>query len=206
MKTLLSATIAMLSLSAGLAAAADVMSEPIYDWTGFYSGIHADYASVDGTYSVPGPVNFDIGDSGARFGTLGGYNFQSDNIVFGLESDSSFGTLKDTNPAISSFKIGLESTVRGRVGVAFDRLLPFATAGVALASAKSNGGGIGNDSNYHFGFVVGGGLEYAATDHLRLRGEYLFESFGRETYSLGGRVDTANWDQQTLRAAVIWAW
>ena len=206
MKKLLSSAVAVLALSAGAAAAADVMSDAVYDWTGFYSGSHADYASVDGTYSVPGPVDFDIKDNGARFGTLGGYNFQSDNIVFGLESDSSFGTLKDTNLAIDSFKIGLEATARGRVGVTFDRLLPFVTAGVALANATSHGGRLGKDSNYHLGFVVGGGLEYAATDHLRLRGEYLFESFGKETYNLGGRLDRAKWDQQTLRAAVIWAW
>ena len=194
------------ALSAGTAHSADVMSDPAYDWTGFYSGIHAGYAWVDGTYFAAPATNFTLNADGVRFGTLGGYNFQSDSIVFGIESDTSFGTLKDSNATIDEIKIGIESTLRARVGVSMDRLLPYVTAGAALAQASSNQFGLGKDKNYHLGFVAGGGLEYAATDHLRLRAEYLYESFGKETYHIGPFNDTMKWDQQTLRAAVVWAW
>ena len=206
MDKFLSLAAVFMALSAGTARSADVVSDPAYDWTGFYSGVDLGYAWVDGRYFIDPGGAVDIKTDGVRFGTLGGYNFQSDNIVFGIESDTSFGTLKDSNIAIDAFKIGIESTLRARVGVSFDRVLPFATAGVALAQASSNDIGIGKDSNYHLGLAVGGGLEFAATDHLRLRGEYLYESFGKETYHIGSFNDTAKWDQQTVRAAVIWAW
>ena len=195
-----------MALSLGAANAADVVPESTYSWTGFYSGIHVEYTSVDGNYFADTVGDFDIGAEGVKFGTLGGYNYQSGNLVFGLESDSGFGSIKDSNAVIESYKIGLEGTARSRMGFAFNRVLPFVTAGVALAEAKSTDQGVGADSQYHLGLVLGGGLEFAATDHIRLRGEYLFESFGKETYNIGIFNDTAKWDQHVARAAVIWAW
>ena len=195
-------------LSAGTAQSADLMSDPAYDWTGFYSGVDLGYSSADLHYVLAGGTTFNTNSNGVRFGTLGGYNFQTDNIVLGIESDTSFGTLKDFNPTIEKFRIDLESTFRARAGVSVDRFLPFVSAGAALAHASSydNCGACGKDSNYQLGLAVGGGLEYAATDHLRLRAEYLYESFGKEKYQLGIFTDHAKWDQQVARAAVIWAW
>jgi outer membrane immunogenic protein len=206
MKKLLSFTVAIMALSAGAARAADVMSDPAYDWSGFYSGVHFGYAQVDGTYFADTVGNEDLDVNGARFGTLGGYNFQSDNIVFGIESATSFGNLSDSTPTIDKFKIGIESTLRARVGVGMDRFLPFISGGAALVKATSNDFGTGKDSNYHLGFVVGGGLEYAVNDNIRIRGEYLYENFGKKTYHIGRFNDTAKWDQHIVRAAVIWAW
>jgi outer membrane immunogenic protein len=206
MKNFFGFAVLALALSAGTARSADVMSDPAYDWTGFYSGVDLGYASAKGNYFADTVGDYDLKTSGARFGTLNGYNFQSDNIVFGIESDTSLGTLNDSNATIDEIKIGIESTLRARVGVSMNRLLPYVTAGAALAQASSNQFIWGKDKNFQLGFVAGAGLEYAATDHLRLRAEYLYENFGKETYHIGPFDDTINWHQQTLRVAAIWAW
>jgi outer membrane immunogenic protein len=196
----------VIALSTGAARSADLMSDPAYDWTGFYSGVHLGYTSLDGTYFADTVGNFKLKADGAQFGTLGGYNFQTNNIVLGVESDTSFGSLKDSNATIEEFKVDMASTLRLRAGVSVDRLLPFVSGGLALAHARSTDVGVGRDSNYHWGFAVGGGLEYAATDHLRVRAEYLYENFGKETYHIGRFNDTSKWDQHIARAAIIWAW
>lgn len=209
MKKLLAAIAVILPFQMNSVLAADIMPDPAYDWTGFYSGLHVGYGDFDGTYFIDsGAGNTDINGNGVVGGTLGGYNFQSDSIVFGIESDTTLTDLDDTiaGGAID-FDVNLESSLRGRLGVAFDRFMPFVTGGVALAHAKSDNSAVGDsDKNYHLGFVIGGGLEFAATDHVRLRAEYLYSDFGKETYNIGVFNDTAKWHQHVARAALIWAW
>ncbi len=206
MRRLIAAAVFFTTLTSGVAHSADVMSDPAYDWTGFYSGVSLGYSEIDGTYFVNGFGNFDVSDDAIRFGTLSGYNFQSDNIVFGIESDTTMGTFKDSNAQVEKIRVTFESTLRARLGVSMDRLLPYVTAGAALAQASANNFGVGKDKNYHLGFVVGGGLEYAATDQIRLRAEYLYENYGKEKYDMGRLDDTLKWDQHIIRAAAIWAW
>ena len=205
MKKFFAAAILCTALSTSAAHAADVLADAAYDWSGFYSGIQLGYSELDGTYFQDPAGNFDIKDSTIRFGSLSGYNFQSDNIVLGLESDTTFGTFSDITP-LARFKVGIESTVRARVGVAMDRVLPFVSAGVALADANARRGGIGKESNYQLGFAAGAGIEFAASDRIRLRAEYLYENYGKQKYDIGAFNDSAKWDQHVVRAAAIWAW
>jgi outer membrane immunogenic protein len=83
--------------------------------------------------------------------------------------------------------------IRGRVGSAFDRLLVFATGGAAYRFsydytnpyvANSNGGIVYYNANqvHAWGWVVGGGLEYAITDNLKLKADYLHMDFGDVKY------------------------
>ncbi|MGE0240717.1 MAG: outer membrane protein [Parvibaculaceae bacterium] len=97
-------------LTAGTTAeAADVEAPAIYDWSGFYAGVHAGYGWGDG-----GGVDFDeffapgfgeIGDGAVAAGypeTIGkdlegmlgggqvGYNIQTDRLVIGIEADLSY--------------------------------------------------------------------------------------------------------------------
>ena len=68
-------------------------------------------------------------------------------------------------------------TVRGRLGYAFDRFLAFGTGGFAY-------------SNNGTGYAVGGGLEYALTNNITIRGEYLYVNLDR-----GTGAGTAVYDQ-----------
>ncbi len=211
--TLLLAT-AALAAPLNLASAADIDVAP-YDWSGFYSGVHVGQISADGNYHYDDVVDlsFDFKAKNLSFGTLGGYNFQSgDNWVFGIENDSTFTSLNEKFPPTeASFKVKMEGSLRARVGFAHDRFLPFLTAGIGIANGKTSDTSAGSDKNIHLGFVAGAGLEYALTDHFRIRGEYLYRNFGKESYDMvspfiGPVTDVVKWDEHVARAAFIYAW
>jgi outer membrane immunogenic protein len=114
-------------------------------------------------------------------GIHGGYNWQMDGWVVGLEGDFNFA--KDINYLAS---------VRGRVGWALGSWLPYATAGVAFIDAD-NGFSVASadDGPFNFntgttdtGFVVGGGLDYKIAPQLSLGLEGLYYGFGSKSTSL----------------------
>ena len=80
-------------------------------------------------------------------------------------------------------------SVRGRVGIAVDRALFFATGGVAFGEFQSRysafnaaGGTLNVDTTHQrIGYTVGGGVEYAITTNWSLRGEYRYSDFGTYT-------------------------
>ena len=94
------------------------------------------------------------------------------------------GTINTHNSRFSSL-----ATVRGRIGVAFDRFLPYFTGGVAFANFKNELIGTSTPlplrrDGTETTWVIGGGLEYAFTDHLSAKAEYLYVDLRDET--LGG--------------------
>ena len=102
----------------------------------------------------------------------------------GIHSGGALGQFAQGFPIGVSNYVGVQSnvdyfgTVRGRLGVAFDRLLVFGTGGFAYgeteASVSSPENGVYNHArNFHTGYAYGGGFEFALTNHLLLRAEYL---------------------------------
>jgi len=85
-------------------------------------------------------------------------------------------------------KIDLLSSVTGRVGYAWDRLLTYAKGGGAWTHDKYE---ILNNSNVTFatasetrsGWTVGGGFEYAITNNLSMFFEYNYYDLGTRTVS-----------------------
>ncbi|WP_414471522.1 outer membrane protein [Microvirga sp. M2] len=151
-----------------------IAAPPIFTWTGFYAGVNAGWGwrndnsqsvVIDGAGGVPGTLFFDNNnDGGFTGGGQIGYNYQMGSFVIGLETDIQWA---DTNQNMrvtfvplgapggtfipGEFRNDLSDwfgTVRGRVGVAFDRVLIYATGGLAYT-----------DNNT--GWVVGGGAEWA---------------------------------------------
>jgi outer membrane immunogenic protein len=49
-----------------------------------------------------------------------------------------------------------------------------------------------SQTNTHFGWTIGAGLEAAATDNITLKAEYLYVDLGTQNYAtaLGGSLDT----------------
>jgi outer membrane immunogenic protein len=184
-------TVAITISSASLAA--DVAAEPVpYDWTGFYIGAHAGYGWADGEQTFNGvrTPGFDTSAEGFVGGGQAGFNWQWDQIVLGIEGDVSFADLSDT---VDPFGFDVEqnvdmlASIRGRIGFAADRFLPYVTAGWGFADAERTtelGGGV-SDSQSHDGLVYGGGIEYAVTDAISMRAEYLHYDLGEESYDLG---------------------
>ena len=73
--------------------------------------------------------------------------------------------------------------LKGRIGYDAGQFLPYATAGFANLNVDGESGD---------GYVLGAGLEYAATENIRVRGEYLnhqFDDFG-DTDGVDVKADT----------------
>ncbi len=181
------------------AQAADFEPVPqVHDWTGPYIG-----ALIGaGGYNTAG--FFDDQGSGSdteahRLGALGevsvlgggqiGWNFQSGNMVFGVEGDISATGFERGVPE-SDFATGdaivwdvdYFATARGRIGIADNDVLLYATGGVAfLGGTLSNGE---NDENLDIdavGGVVGAGIEWAATPNMSVKVEGLYTFFNDTT-------------------------
>lgn len=216
MKKYLVAGVAALSvLAAGAAAAADLPARkgpvaapayvpPAFTWTGFYVGANAGYGF--GKFTSDGRFYDD--PKGFVGGGQLGYNHQIGQFVLGLETDIQYADLKSNGraafvPAGSTAKLDYFGTVRGRVGVAFDRVLPYVTGGFAYGNGKLSVPALGlSGSNTQYGYAVGAGVEYAVTNNLTLRGEYLYVSLDKERYFAPPATNRVGTDFSVVRAAV----
>ena len=111
-----------------------------YNWTGFYLGINGGGAWGDSDWNGFAVSN---SPSGGMIGGTAGYNWQGVGSpwVFGLEGDIDWTNIKDSAACGAlncETKNNWLGTVRGRVGYAFDRFLPYFTGGVAFGDIEAN--------------------------------------------------------------------
>lgn len=189
---------ALAGISAQAASAADIpVRAPVYtkaapylpyNWTGLYAGVNVGYgwAKLDGTGTLGALSN---SGSETLTGIIGGgqfgYNWQaSNNIVFGIETDiQASGESKTTNrtyfglPFNGTAKATYFGTVRGRLGYAFDRWMPYVTGGFGYGEATVDAtlGTIRTFSHSESKgvWVVGGGVETALVGNWTAKLEYL---------------------------------
>jgi outer membrane immunogenic protein len=159
---------------------------PTFTWTGFYAGVHAGYGFGDITGRASGIWADPDGFVG---GLQAGYNHQINQFVFGLETDLSLSDMRGKQSGAGV--VGTRSsvpyfgTVRARAGVAFDRFMPYVTAGFAYGGLKVREPGVGSSSETGYGYTVGGGVEYAFTNNITARIEGLYVDLGDKAV-LGG--------------------
>lgn len=167
---------------------APVVAAP-YNWTGVYIGGTAGYAWGHSRHcdTLAFCTNGFSVDGFVGGGTLG-YNWQWNDWVLGLEADFSGADAKgDTQSVPGVFGCGAGATchtkldwfgtVRGRVGWAFDRFLPYVTGGYAYGRLYADLGipPATSASGTKSGWTVGAGLEYALPwDHWSVKLEYLY--------------------------------
>lgn len=210
MKKYLLATVAALGIvAAGAASAADLPSRkgpiaapvyvPVFTWTGFYVGANAGYGW--GNVNADGFAN--VGDlDGFVGGGQVGYNYQMGQFVLGLEADLQGADLSSgSNLGLVNVKTEYFGTVRARVGVAFDRFLPYITGGWAYGNVKTSIPGIAfsSDKTHTGGWTVGGGLEYAVTNNIIAGVEYLYVDLGEKNI-LSGAGTKVGTDFSVVRA------
>lgn len=175
-----------------------------YNWTGVFTGAHAAYTVAghsnltggEGAF-FPGPADntgtASFGQRGALFGTGMGFNIQSSQLVFGGEADIDYSSVSGTMSGVGTesysgnlkLKMDWIGTLRGRLGLAFDRILLFGTGGLAYANTKSSGqvfesgSPVGSISGSHgvAGWTAGGGVEYAIDEHFSVKAEDLYMKF-----------------------------
>lgn len=181
-------------LSSASARAADVVPMDVgYDWSGIYIGAHAGYGWGSVDYQEDYVNNdYDIDETDGFFngGLFGGFNYQIDSFVLGAEADFGWGGVdigEDSNATYndySAFESDWNGHLRGRVGFAVDRALFYAAGGLAWADLQvdDTDPDWSDDSNTLMGWTIGGGVEYAVTDNLLLRAEYLYDDYGDEEF------------------------
>ena len=193
MRRVLLTTIGLLAFTAAAAVAADLPRSmparapayvPVgYNWTGFYLGINGGYAwgrsSWNGFGSGADP-------SGAMIGGTAGYNWQAPGSpwVFGLEGDIDWtnikGTFTDaTCPAGCQTKNNWLGTARGRLGFAWDRVMPYITGGLAVGDVEVNQVGFPGTHDTKVGWSAGAGVEAAFAGNWTAKLEYLHVDLGR---------------------------
>jgi len=198
MKKVLLASACLFALAAP-ASAADLAARPytkapiapmasVYNWTGFYLGVVGGGAWED--------ANSPRMQGGFVGGTVG-YNWQTANVVFGIEADGAWADVSASAagavfvpgvggvPLTVSSKTDAMGTVRGRIGWAVNNVLLYGTGGYAWIDNKVTAtlGGVSiSDSKFHSGWTVGAGVEAYIAPQWTVKGEYLYRSLGGETY------------------------
>lgn len=213
MKYLISLALASTMLAGVSAQAADIDPAPVveeaHDWRGSYFGIQGGGVfGSDVTVSAPivAPVSFLNGTNfnGVHGGIFGGYNFQSGNIVFGIDNDFSF-TSSDTTFGTATADLRTLSSVRGRVGYAFDRVLPYVTGGLAYGNVRFRSLLLGAaGSEFQFGWTAGAGVEAALTDYVSARVQYTYSDLGSDGFvpNVAGGASVDLGGIHTIRAGV----
>ena len=170
----------------------------VYDWTGFYVGGHWGYGGGSfgpGTNSLPlQGVFFPHGPTGLISGYQVGYNREfANHMVLGLEADASFTSPADQAalaqaPAPFNATLDYVGTLRGRVGYAYGRWMPFVTGGFAWGHTHVgiNDGSGAIIGRYQPGWTAGVGLEFAVSGNWTAKLEYDYVDLARQAYDLSG--------------------
>ena len=168
------------------------------------------------------PTYSRFGSSGFTGGGQIGYNYQFGNglgfggggggIVVGVEADAAYTDLRRSGSYVgpvfdtlstASTRTEYVGTVRGRLGVAFDRLLVFGTGGFAYGGVKDRSAGFAPDGTQYFaggrdsiqtGYAYGGGLEYALptgsflnffqSSAVTIKAEFIHYDLGTSNYTV----------------------
>ena len=208
---------------ASLLVPASALAQDVHDWTGFYIGGNLGASWGDSSIKTkvepgrgaivipPGDLTVinrtdsdDSNDTGFTGGIQGGYNYQSGNWVFGLETDVGWmdigqdrsntftSPLLISPPITATIKQEVSTdwawTLRPRIGYATGPYLIYGTAGLAVSKVKvsasyvdtrlpANSGSF-SDSDTKTGWAAGIGGAYAFSDNMSARAEWLYTDFG----------------------------
>jgi outer membrane immunogenic protein len=196
---------------------------PPFSWTGFYIGgnVGAAWSDRRVTDTVFG-LDFMNQGNDVRFigGGQVGANYQINSLVLGVEADFDWVSNNDNNSngvliAGNTFRANSNNTfittVAGRIGYAWDRVLLY---------GKGGGGWIGNSGftvtnvttgasfttgtgNTITGWLAGGGIEWAFADNWSARVEYDFLGLNDRTLTVPLGVPVIAGDVFTLHNANV---
>lgn len=173
-------------------------------WTGFYLG--AGIGDGWGSSTFTDPFNGLVASpslKGFLVSGVMGINYQISSVVIGVEGDFTGTWIKGTateaivappGPNQLMTSVFWTGAITGRVGWAFDRLLVYGKGGVGfdydrdtVGQASSLGSAVG--SVYRTGWTIGGGAEYAITEHWTGRLEYDYFKFPAKGFTFQGNTN-----------------
>lgn len=192
MKKVLLATVSVLAFAApGMAA--DIVEPAAFDWTGLYVGLNAgatffkDDLELENPQSIQGSVSSNDSETDATFGVQAGYNFQSDNLLLGVEGDFNYLDAGDdlflSGKPISTWESDHDwfATIRAQAGLVSDQALFYITGGIAFLDASyeltTTAGDRASSDDVLVGWTIGGGIEYAFSEDWSAKIEYLYADF-----------------------------
>jgi outer membrane immunogenic protein len=213
MKRLLYAGVGLIAL-AGAAAAADLPPAhgpyykapaflPAYNWTGLYIGVNGGGAFGSSAWDTTGSFH----PTGGLVGGTIGYNYQIGPAVLGAEGDIDWSRISGSTttgcPAGCTTSDAWLSTIRGRLGYAADRFMPFITGGAAFGNINATTPGLPGGSATNAGWTVGAGLEFAIAGRWTAKAEYLYVDLGKFNCgvgcSAGAAVDNVSFTTNLIR-------
>ena len=193
-----------------------------YSWSGFYVGVNAGYGLSDHAHRptctaacAPTPSLNTDRDGFVGGGQLG-YNQQIGRYLAGIEADIQYtdvgrtvvGSAPGALANSATQRLDYLGTLRARVGLVMDRVLVFATGGLAYGDVREAQTIVFPGATYsvastatEFGYAAGGGVEYGFTPNLTGKAEALYYDLGRRRLAgpaapptgltRGARFDTA---------------
>jgi outer membrane immunogenic protein len=178
---------------------------PAYNWSGFYLGLNGGGGWGRSTWTTTG--SFDT-SGGLAGGTLG-YNYQINQIVLGVEGDIDWADINGSTSAAACPTANCKtsddwlSTIRGRVGFAAGRFLPYITGGGAFGNIKATSA-VGSTDTTNAGWTLGGGIEFALTGNWTAKAEYLYVNLGNVSCGAAacGAAETVSWHANIGRVGV----
>ncbi len=188
-------------------------------WQGFYVGANVGgaWSNIDNNRNVvffnplvPGATFTSNNVSGSGFlgGIQGGYNWQSNNFVFGVELDvgglgnDAGSTFFDPFTPGRGLHIaadgGWYGDITGRLGYSLNNFLIYGKGGLALFSGNVKVSdafdGFFKDSGTFTGWTVGAGVEYMVNPSWTIKLEYLYFNFGNSHFDCCNGAGTARFD------------
>jgi outer membrane immunogenic protein len=180
--------------------AAPVPHVVAYNWTGFYLGLNGGWGwASDGE-----------GSGGLIGGTLG-YNWQMNQIVFGIETDIAWSGIESDGRCGDGLRCEVSNdwlgTARGRIGLAMDRFMPYVAGGLAYGDVSARATGLRDRSDVQAGWTLGAGVEFALTAPWTAKLEYLYVDLGDlGDFGCGRRCgagrNNAEFDAHIIRAGL----
>lgn len=194
-------------------------------WAGGYAGLQLGYGNssddkVNTTGQAAGnvanvaggarPASVSLDADGFVGGAMIGYNWQSGNLVYGLEADLNYTDIDDSKsvgtlslptatpagvPLNNTVKQSLDylGTVRARIGYAFQNTMVYGTGGLAYGgidnsvnffAATAPTGPLqfqGSDDEMEYGYALGGGIEQLVNPKWVVSANYLYYDLGSKT-------------------------
>ncbi|NJM34193.1 MAG: porin family protein [Rhodomicrobium sp.] len=143
---------------------------------------------------------FELDAEGVLGGIQLGYNVRNGNFLLGVEGELGWLNIDEEKTLIRpqndrdflSAEYGLYGTLALRAGLIYENALLYVKGGAAIARIETeaadideNGGvfeifpgSFISDDGIETGFAVGGGVEYALSEKIAIKAEYLYMDFG----------------------------
>jgi len=221
--------ISQIASAADLPTKAPIVKAPVvaaFSWAGWYVGLNAGYAwgrstETDVTgYNLAGST-ISYNANGFQGGAHGGFNWQTNQFVYGIEAEVGYLGLKGSQQygpfigvrsaadSVASTSDGAFALLAARIGVASDNWLWFLKGGGLITGIKNSftdtdpaGTTLvsGTSTSNRNGWTVGAGVEYAFNPNWAGRLEYAHYDFGNAGHtatSSGGGLFNFN---HSLRA------